>query len=152
MGVLIATAAIGLLVYLMLRSEARWAGRLAGVLGAGVRDSRSAASLKGSSKRMLAIEQRLCRCDRCQQVFVLSYERSLAVDAPGNTTVSEVWVECGRTSCRQRQPVLVPMGSWKHKTGEWLGLDQPAFARWSRRAIQNALNRKEHASGRPTKG
>jgi hypothetical protein len=99
-----------------------------------------------------AIEQRLCRCDVCDHTFVLSFERRLPADKAGDTTVCAVWVRCGRASCRHVQAVLVPMGSWNHKTDEWLGRDEPAFAQPSVREMQKVLTSSEDPGGRPTRG
>lgn len=101
-----------------------------------------------SLERQLALEQRFCRCDGCGHVFLLSFERRIA-EALGDTTVNEVWIKCARPSCQRRQPVLVPMSSWNHMTSEWLGADEPASARRSRRALQEAFAREGKTGEQP---
>ena len=153
MLVLIATAAVlGLLAYLLPQLLATRPISRDREDPAPERDMACEGARPHSFERVPAVEQRLCRCDVCDHAFVLSFERTLPADMRGDTTVCEVWVRCGRTSCRHVQPVLVPMGSWNHKTEEWLGPDDPASAHPNVRAILKALTDKANPRGRPTRG
>lgn len=73
-----------------------------------------------TTRRLLTVEERICRCDVCGGPFVLRYKRD---EHRGNsdTPIISVWVRCGRPDCHHKQPVLVPISARRIRTKEWLG-------------------------------
>jgi len=94
---LVATAAVlGLLAYLLpqlLATRPRSSGLRTVASQPGQSDLERSQS--GGVPTTLAVEQRLCRCDVCNHVFVLSFERTLRPGPSGDTTVVRYGLDVG---------------------------------------------------------